>query len=89
MSTSATATATPEVAAVGVRFENDLLIVSLDDGRELSVSLSRIPWLRWLREASLDQRSRWVLEPRGFAVHWPDLDDGIEIRHLLTLDRLA
>ena len=89
MSTSAAAKATPEVAATDVRFDGDLLTVSLDDGRELSLSLVRVPWLRWLREATPEQRGYWTLEPRGFAVYWPDLDDGIEIRHLLSLDRLT
>jgi hypothetical protein len=26
----------------------------------------------------------WSLEPRGFAIYWPDLDDGIEVAHLLS-----
>lgn len=83
------AEATENVAASGVRFADDLLIVCLDDGRELSLPLDRIPWLRWLREATPAERARWTLEPRGFAVYWPDLDDGIEVRHVLGLGRLA
>ena len=82
-------TCTSEVAATDVRFEGDLLTVFFEDGRQLSVSLARIPWLRWLREATPDQRGHWTLEPRGFAVYWPDLDDGIEVRHLLTLGHLG
>jgi Protein of unknown function (DUF2442) len=82
-------TQTTEVAAQAVRFEDDTLIVVLDDGRELRLALERVPWLSWLRRATPEQRANWSLEPRGFAVFWPDLDDGIEVRHLLSLGRLA
>ena len=82
-------TAEAEAAATGVEFAGDSLIVALDDGRELRVPLDRVPWLSWLRRATPEQRARWTLEPRGFAVYWPDLDDGIEVRHLLSLARLA
>jgi Protein of unknown function (DUF2442) len=88
MPTSA-AKALDEVAAAGVRFDGDTLIVALDDGRELSLPLDQIPWLGWLRQATPDQRSNWILEPGRFAVYWPDLDDGIEVRHLLSLGRLT
>jgi hypothetical protein len=83
------ATASAEAAATAVEFADDTLIVSLDDGRELRVPLDRVSWLGWLRAAAPEQRANWTLEPRGFAVYWPDLDDGIEVRHLLSLARLA
>jgi hypothetical protein len=83
------AAARTEAAAAGVEFAGDTLIVSLDDGRELRVPLERAPWLGWLRAAGPEQRARWTLEPRGFAVYWPDLDDGVEVRHLLSLSRLS
>lgn len=83
------ATVSAEAAATGVDFAGDTLIVTLDDGRELRVPLERAPWLGWLRAASPEQRTRWTLEPRGFAVYWPDLDDGVEVRHLLSLSRLS
>lgn len=88
MTTSAARTA-EEVAAKGVRFEDDAVILALDDGRELRLPMDRIPWLSWLRKATAEQRENWTLEPRGFAVYWPDLDDGVEVRHLLCLGRLA
>jgi hypothetical protein len=88
MHTSA-ASVVAEAAATRVRFEGDRLTISLDDGRELSLDLDRIPWLRWLREAPPEQRGRWQVEPGGFAVYWPDLDDGLEVRHVLSLGRIA
>ncbi len=78
-----------EVAATGVRFVDDILVVALDDGRELRLPLDRVPWLAWLRDATLAQRENWTLEPRGFAIYWPDLDDGLEVGHLLSLGRLS
>ena len=79
----------PTLAATGVRFDGDTLNVVLDDGRELSLPIGRIPWLRWLLEATPAQRSNWILEPGACAVYWPDLDDGVEVRHLLSLGRLV
>lgn len=73
-----------EAAAVSVRFEGDTLLVLLEDGREIGLPLAKYTWTRWLLEATLAQRANWTLEPEGFAVYWPDLDDGFEVRHLLN-----
>ena len=77
--------ATEQVRTAGVRFVGDMLIVQLSDGRELSVPLDRSDWLKWLRDAAPEQRANWSIEPRGFAVYWEDLDDGIELNHLLSM----
>ena len=77
--------ASPAVAT-GVRFSDSMLYVILDDGREIGVSLSRLPWLA---KASARQRARWSIEPHGYAVWWDDLDDGIEVCHLLTTQAYA
>ncbi|MBI4771192.1 MAG: DUF2442 domain-containing protein [Chloroflexi bacterium] len=71
------------VGAVSVRFAGDLLYIVLNDGREIGLSL-KWQWLDWLRRATPAQRQRWSLEPDGFAVYWEELDDGIEITHLLS-----
>ncbi len=78
-----------QVQAVDVRFEKDTLLIALSDGRELRVPLDRIPWLRWLLEATPEQRAHWEIEPGGFAIYWPELDDGLEIEHLLSIHVLA
>ncbi len=77
-----------DAQAVDARFEGDTLQVELADGRIISLPLQRFSWLRWLAAATNQQRSRWHLEPGGFALYWDDLDDGIEIRHLLDLQPL-
>lgn len=76
---------TAQVAATGVRFDKNLLHVSLSDGREISIPIDRVEWLRWLVKATDEQRARWSLEPGGFAIYWDDLDDGIEVCRLLDL----
>lgn len=76
------------VRAIGIRFEGDVLQIELADGRLISLPLHRFSWLRWLAAATDQQRNRWHLEPGGFALYWDDLDDGIEIRHLLDLQPL-
>ena len=80
---------TEQVAASNVRFEDNTLYVSLSDGREISVPLDRVEWLTWLAQATPEQRANWSLEPGGFAIYWDDLDDGIEVCHLLTMQPLT
>ena len=80
---------TEQVSATGVRFVGNVLYVSLNDGREISVAIDRVEWLDWLRKATPEQRATWSLEPGGFAIYWEELDDGIEICHLLGMQPLV
>jgi hypothetical protein len=50
---------TGQVCAKGVRFTNGVLHVRLDDGREISLPLDEVPWLKWLANSSVK-----VLKPR-------------------------
>jgi hypothetical protein len=72
-----------------VTFDDDTLVVSLNDGRTVTVPLGRVRWLHWLADATPEQRGRWSLEPGGFAVYWEELDDGFEVGHLLSTQALA
>lgn len=80
---------TSQVKAVDVRFLDDKLCITLDDGREICLSVSNFDWLDWLAQATAEQQANWTIEPGGFAVYWEDLDDGIEIKHLLNIQPLA
>lgn len=80
---------TEQVDATSGRFVDDVLVVSLSDGREISLPIGRVEWLAWLAKASPRQRSKWSIEPGGFAIYWEELDDGIEVRHLLELQSLV
>jgi hypothetical protein len=80
---------TNEVSATGIRFVDNRLYVALSDGREISLPIDKIEWLDWLAKATLEQQANWSIEPSGFAIYWEDLDDGIEICHLLGMQPLA
>jgi hypothetical protein len=75
--------------AKNARFEGDTLRILLSDGREVSLPMDQMDWLKWLANATPEQRSKWTIEPRGFAVYWEELDDGFEVEHLLSLRPLA
>ena len=80
---------TKQVRATGVRFAGDLLHVLLSDGRDVALDLRRVNWLRWLLKATPAERAAWSIEPRGFAIYWDELDDGIEVCHVLGTQPIA
>ena len=75
-----------QVGAKRVRFEESLLHVDLTDGRVITLPIEQVPWLRWLADASPEERENWSIEPGGYAVYWETLDDGFEIAHALNLE---
>lgn len=77
------------VTAVRVDFSGDTLQVLLSDGRKISLPLDQITWLDWLATATPAQRANWSLEPGGYAIYWDDLDDGIEVMHLLNVQPIV
>jgi hypothetical protein len=81
MSTS-TLVADPRVA--DVRFANDLLVVRLRDGREISAPVS---WFPRLAAASTVARANWRPTGAGFGVHWPDIDEDLSVEGLLRGER--
>lgn len=78
-----------QVAATDVSFTDNKLHVSLSDGRTITLPLDQIDWLRWLAQATPEQKSNWSIEPGGFAIYWEELDDGVEIVHLLGMQSLT
>jgi len=66
---------------LSVRFENDLVYVRLEDGREIGVPLV---WFPRLAAATVEQRANWRLIGRGVGIHWPDVDEDISVAGLLT-----
>lgn len=77
------------VQVTEVHFEDNNLLVTLSDGRTISLPIDKIEWLQWLAAASPEQRANWTIEPGGYAVYWDDLDDGIEVMHLLGMQPLV
>ena len=77
---------TAHVAATDVHFNGNILQVTLSDGRVINLPLNKIPWLA---QATPDQQNTWSLEPGGYAIYWQDLDDGLEVAHLMGMQPLA
>jgi len=78
-----------QVEAKDLRFESNTLRILLSDGREISLPIDQMDWLKWLAQAAPEQRVKWTIEPGGFAIYWDELDDGIEIEHLLSRQPLV
>jgi hypothetical protein len=89
MLTSVNKVVSEQVAATNVRFDKNILYVTLSDGREVSLPIDRVEWLDWLAKATVEQQKKWSLEPGGFAIYWEELDDGIEVGHILAMEPLA
>ncbi len=89
MLTSVNKVVSEQVTATNVRFEKDVLYVLLSDGREVSLPIDRVEWLAWLAKATAEQREKWSLEPGGYAIYWEELDDGLEVGHILAMEPLA
>jgi hypothetical protein len=70
-----------EALARDVSFTEDALHVVLADGREISAPLQ---WFPRLLRATASQRSEWRLIGGGIGIHWPQIDEDIEIESLLA-----
>ena len=70
-----------QAQAQHVRVTDEELIVELDDGRSICVPLA---WFPRLLHGTPEERANWRLVGDGEGIHWPDLDEDIEVRHLLA-----
>jgi hypothetical protein len=62
-------------------FEDDMLVVHVEDGRELRIPLE---WYPSLRDATDEQRADWRFIGGGTGVHWEQLDEDLSIRGMLA-----
>ena len=69
-----------DIRVSGVRFENDSLVVDLQDGRTISAPLA---WFPRLDQASEAERAKWEISGAGYGLHWPALDEDISTEGLL------
>jgi hypothetical protein len=67
--------------AKSVNFDEEMMHVSLTDGRCISVP---IIWFPVLRKATSDQRSKYEIGGGGISLHWPDLDEDLSVAGLLS-----
>jgi hypothetical protein len=70
-----------EPLARDVRFTKDAIRVVLADGREVSAPLQ---WFPRLLRATPKQRAKWELTGDGIGIHWPLVDEDIEVESLLA-----
>lgn len=66
--------------AVDVRFDENKMYISLEDGRELSVPLE---WFPKLRNANQDALLNFRFIGGGEGIHWESLDEDILVTNLL------
>lgn len=79
MSSSASETRAGRVATVRVTARD--LVVSLTDGRTMTVPLR---WFPRLAYGSVAQRRSWRLIGRRASIHWVELDEDISVDDLLA-----
>lgn len=66
--------------ASSVRFDADMMFVSLIDGRIIGVP---IIWFPLLHEATTQQRENYEIHGGGISLHWPDIDEDLSIAGLM------
>jgi hypothetical protein len=64
-----------------VEVRDDGLVVTLADGRSLTIPLG---WFPRLLHGSAKERANWRLVGDGEGIHWPDLDEDISVGGLLA-----
>lgn len=62
------------------KFTEDDLIISLVDGRKVSVPLI---WFPRLAKATKEQLENYEILGDGEGIHWPDIDEDLSIEGLL------
>lgn len=67
--------------AQAVEFDDDMMHVSLADGRVVSVP---IVWFPRLSNATRAERENYELSPAGIGIHWPDIDEDLSVAGLLA-----
>lgn len=63
-----------------VKVTDDVLSVSLKDGRTITVPLA---WYPRLLAATPQQRSNWNVSGGGYGIHWPEIDEDLSTEGLL------
>ncbi|HLQ26664.1 MAG TPA: DUF2442 domain-containing protein [Acidiferrobacterales bacterium] len=66
--------------AQDIQFTDDDLIVSLVDGRKVTVPLI---WFPRLSNATKEQLENYEILGDGEGIHWPDIDEDISVEGLL------
>jgi hypothetical protein len=70
-----------QVAITYVTADDQLLTVTLSDGRRLSMPLD---WYPRLKHGTPAERNNWRTIGRGEGVHWPELDEDLSLDGFLA-----
>ncbi len=70
----------PDIRVHDVRFEDDMLVVDLKDGRTIATPVA---WYPALLAASQKQRENWIIAGAGYGIHWPDIDEDLSTEGML------
>ena len=70
-----------ESRAQDVKVSSDGIVVDLTDGRTITAPLV---WYPRLFHGTPAERNRWELTGDGEGIHWPDLDEDIEVVALVA-----
>lgn len=68
-------------AIADIHFTADEMIVTLGDGRKLSIPLD---WYPRLQHARPEEQKHFELFAHGHAIEWPELDEHIHVEGLLA-----
>ncbi len=76
-----TISAPEDPRATHLSFEDEMLVVRLEDAREV-----RVPpeWYPRLRAANDTARVNWRLVGGGIGIHWESIDEDLSVRGLLA-----
>lgn len=66
---------------VKVRFVDDLMLAYLSDGRVIGHPYT---WIKFLREATPEQRDAWELQDPYMGIEWPALGNGLSLEGLFA-----
>lgn len=66
--------------AKDVWFNESMMFILLEDGREIGVPLE---WFPRLRDSNKEDLKKWRLIGDGEGIHWEDLDEDILVEALL------
>jgi hypothetical protein len=67
--------------ASAITCDDDMLHVSLTDGRIISAPLV---WFPRLLSATPEQRSHYEISGGGVGLHWPDIDEDLSVAGLMA-----
>ncbi len=70
-----------DLIPVDVAVDEAMIRVKFNGGLEIATPVARFPRLA---QATSEQRAHWRLIGRGDGVHWPDVDEDISVRTLLS-----